>query len=366
MIKILHIVPVWSLSTGPSQILFHLLNSENYQGFQHCIAIFNPQGSIPPELKNHRVYAFPTCILHRWKWSPRFKFFLETHFPQFDIFHLHGCWIYPNYLVYKLSKKYGAPYIFRPAGALLEQAIKSNRKWTKKIYFHLLEKKILSQATRIHALSKLEQNELTKINTNYPIVLSPPVIPEPSHTLLKLNSFVPKEILSKKIVLSICSFSPIKNLEFLSHVLQQVKIVYPNFCWIIGGPWNNNLYGKKLMRKISAELGQNVWFAGEVNYSEKFALLKASSIYLSASKSENFGLSILEALMTNKVVIAGENQPWLAEIKANFGYSIPLCPAKYYNAIFSTLHSPPPVSVFKPLQIHYPWENMYIDILRLK
>lgn len=361
MIKILHIIPVWSLSTGPSQILFHLLKNNNLQNFQHCIAIFNQDGSIPPELKKYSVYAFPTLILHRWKWSPRFKFFLETHYPQFDILHLHGCWIYPNYAVYRLSKKLSIPFIFRPAGALLNQAINSKRKWIKKIYFHLIEKKILSQAIRIHALSDLELNELRKLAINCPVVLSQPNIPKPFFSFLKLDSIVPKDILDKKIILSICSFSPIKNLEFLSKVLLQVKLVFPDFCWIIGGPWDDTPFGKKIKRKITKDLGENVWFASEVNHSEKYTLLNASSIYLSASKSENFGLSILEALMSNTIVIAGENQPWSKEIKANFGFSIPLCPLKYYDAILFTLQSTKPKPVYKSLPVTYSWERMYKD-----
>ena len=364
MIKILHVIPVWSLSTGPSQILFHLLNSGNYSELQHSIALFNKKGNIPNELKNYSVYAFPTFLLHRWKWSPRFKFFLETHFPQFDILHLHGCWIYPNYIVYRLSKKYSIPYIFRPAGALFNQARNSNRKYIKKIYFHLLEKRIMAQAVRIHALSNLEKNELLKIIPSRYIVVSPPTILKPTYSSLKLSSLVPKEILDKKIILSICSFSPIKNLEFLSKVLQQVKLVESNFCWIIAGPWNNP-YGKKIKRKITKALGKNVWFAGALNNAEKFSLLNTSAIYLSASKSENFGLSIFEALMSDTVVIAGENQPWAKEIKDNFGLSIPLCPSKYYEAIVCTLQSSPPRLAYHSFKIPYSWDNMYRDIIHL-
>lgn len=363
MIKILHIIPVWSLSTGPSQILFHLLNNENHYENQHSIALFNKKGIVPAELKKHRVYAFPTLLVHRWKWSPRFKFFLETHFPQFDMLHLHGCWIYPNYLVYKLSKKYSIPYILRPAGALLNQAIDSNHKWIKKVYFHLVEKKILSQAITIHALSLLEKNALIRIFPNQSIIISPPYIPKPSYSLLELNTLLPKEILNKKILLSMGSLSPVKNLEFLSNVLEKVKLNHPNFCWIIAGPCNTP-FGKNLKRKISKALSDNVWFAGEVNNSEKFTLLNAASIYLSASKSENFGLSILEALMSNVKVIAGENQPWAHEIKNNCGFSIPLCLSKYSEAIEFLLQSSPVKPIHRLIRIPYSWENMYRDILQ--
>lgn len=364
MIKILHIIPVWSLSTGPSQILLHLLNSENHSESQHCIALFNKKGTIPAELKKFKVYAFPTLIVHRWKWSPRFKFFLETHFPQFDILHLHGCWIYPNYLVYKLSKKYSIPYILRPAGALLDQAINSNHKWLKKVYFQLVEKKILSQAIAIHALSLLEKNALIKTFPNRHIVVSLPYIPKPSYSLLELDTILPKEILNKKILLSIGSLSPIKNLEFLSHVLQKVKLTHPNFCWIIAGPCNTP-FGKNLKRKISKTLSANVWFAGEINNSEKFTLLNAASIFLSASKSENFGLSILEALMSNTIVIAGANQPWANEIKNNSGYSLPICLSNYCKAIEFILHSSPPKPNSHLINNSYTWKKMYKDIIQL-
>lgn len=365
MINVLHIIPVWSLSTGPSQILFHLLNREDHSDYQHHIAIFNKRGFIPNELKKFRVYVFPTLIFHRWKWSPRFNFFLKTHFPQFDIIHLHGCWIYPNFIVYRLSKKYSIPYIFRPAGALSNQAIESKRKWIKIIYFHFLEKRIVEQAVCIHALSNLEKKELLKLKSKCPIVLSPPTISKPNYSLIKVLSFVPKEVLNKKILLSICSLSPIKNLEFLSAVLQKVKLLNPNFCWIIAGPYDNP-YGKKLKKKISKNLGQNVWFAGAINHSEKYTLLKVSTIFLSASKSENFGLAILEALMSNTLVIAGENQPWKKQIKENLGFSIPLSFPQFYHAILKTLDSSTPKLNYHPFQHPYTWGEMYKDIFPIK
>src|SRR5690606_15480280 len=102
------------------------------------------------------------------KYSRNFKNTLYK-LPNFDLFHIHGVWQYPNYLGAKAASSLGKPYIFTPRGMLYPNALSSGSSLMKKMIFSASLKSYLSNSTCIHATCEEEMIHLRNLGIKAPI-----------------------------------------------------------------------------------------------------------------------------------------------------------------------------------------------------
>jgi glycosyltransferase involved in cell wall biosynthesis len=122
-------------------------------------------------------------------------------------------------------------------------------------------------------------------------------------------------------IIAIGSLKHQKDYPLMIRSIQQLVHRYNNNAnlLIVGeGP----LYGDLVKYRNKLTMENNIFFLGSVD--NPFGLLEKANIYLSTSKSESFGLSILEALSTGTTVVStdcnygpreilGENYKYLTE-----------------------------------------------------
>ena len=104
-------------------------------------------------------------------------------------------------------------------------------------------------------------------------------------------------------IIVIASLIKRKNVDIIIKGLAELKDKN-FFLRIIGdGPEKSNL------QKLTKELGleKNIKFIGQITRKEVFNHLKTSSIFVLLSENETFGLSYLEAMATQNIVIALKN-----------------------------------------------------------
>lgn len=116
---------------------------------------------IDPQFRNaSNVYLARTTDPY-WCYSPQLRKLLEDNIHRYDIIHVHGLWLYHNYLVYRLARKHGIPYIITPHGMLEDNAF-ANKAFKKRIYWSLLMKRMMYAAKAIHCLSPKEYKRITE------------------------------------------------------------------------------------------------------------------------------------------------------------------------------------------------------------
>lgn len=223
---------------------------------------------------------------------------------KFSLLHLHGIWMYPQWLALKWKNKFNKPVIISPHGMLDPWAV-SNSAWKKKLVCKLFANKSLKTADCIHALCDSEYKAIRAYGIKSPIAIIPNGIKLPE-TFLKEN-----KVGQKKTLLFIGRVHPKKGLELLIEALYKLKKKNSDFLknWniqIVG--WDQGNHLNYLRNKCSAyNLQENITFIGPLFGEDKQLKLKSADAFILPSYSEGLPMSILEAwsyklpvLMTNE------------------------------------------------------------------
>ncbi|HLR41691.1 MAG TPA: glycosyltransferase family 4 protein [Pseudogracilibacillus sp.] len=112
--------------------------------------------------------------------------------------------------------------------------------------------------------------------------------------------------INKKVLLYLGIIRPRKGIEQLIHMFNSLTKQEDNICLVLAGPLKkdkeNILYSKKLKQIIEGyNLESKIIFTGEINNASEY--LKASDIFLFASKREGFGTVIIEAMSSSLPVV---------------------------------------------------------------
>lgn len=110
-------------------------------------------------------------------------------------------------------------------------------------------------------------------------------------------------LVGKKIILSVGRYSRNKGYEYLIGAFQEVNRKFNDICLIIAGAVEDKRYFRELKNMV--EGGANIFFLQDITEDEKVSLLAACDIYCQPSiSSEGFGISLLEAMASEKPCVA--------------------------------------------------------------
>ena len=227
---------------------------------------------------------------------------------EYDLIHIHGCWKIRLFLYFLLSKLRDIKIIISPHGMLDPYSLK-NKKLIKIIFWYFFQKVIFSLSDQIIVNSVLEKNNVLKMVKHDNIKVIPHGI--------KLDSLNNKIKKSKKNSLKFVFFSkihPSKNLLGLINLWINKKFL-KNLDLSIYGEITDNHYFQKVSKKISKF--KNIKYQGAL-YKNKIKILSNYDVFIFPSKSENFGLVVLEALASGLYIILDKNLSWVNLKKLGF------------------------------------------------
>lgn len=220
-----------------------------------------------------------------------------------DIVHLHGLWQYPSYAVSKWARSNGIPYVVSPRGMLDQWALK-NSAWKKMLAGALYEKRSLSSAGCLHALTEKEVEDIRKYEVETPVCVLPNGVDvqeegsESKEQGSDIRCQVSRDGKRSRILLYIGRLHPKKGLENMlrawSLVNERVEVAR-TWRLVVAG-WDDGGHEINL-RKLTADLGveDSVEFSGSVYGADKDAILKRADAFILPSRSEGLPMSVLEA-----------------------------------------------------------------------
>lgn len=191
--------------------------------------------------------------------------------------------------------------VIAPRGELMPLALK--RKFAVKFLFICAAKIMMSDTTEFHVTSQEEEQAVKKYfkkNRLYNIKNLPSKVSAG-------NEILPKSPGCLKVVM-IGRIHPIKNIDYAIKLMSDIK---GDVTLDIYGPEEDERYVEQC-KQLSRELPHNVnvCFKGIVNHEEVGNVLKHYHVFLSPTKSENYGHSIIESLLCSVPVIISSNTPW--------------------------------------------------------
>ena len=230
---------------------------------------------------NYPVGNYPTAVFHASRNSLFPGQQLKTAIGNRKnkaIFHLHGGFIPALYSTAMFLKEQDIPFVYSPHGSYEPASMQKNR-IIKKLYFSILEKKLLRAARSIHSLSRSEINGLQSVFPNkksvwIPYGLEPVPLPQKKYAgnqfiigfygRLENNHKAPEEVLS-----GFCYFHR-------QHANSQL--------WIIGdGPQKLRLI--KLAE--AAGIANAVVFFGSRHGEEKSSLFQQCHVFAALGQNED-------------------------------------------------------------------------------
>jgi len=216
---------------------------------------------------------------------------------KYHLIHIHGCWSLRLLFFFIFSKLKKTKIIVSPHG-MLDPFSFNQKKFIKLVIWHLYQKYIFMFSNEIIVNSNKERNNVYKIIKHSNIKVIPHGI--------EFNNRI-KKIKNKK--LEFVFFSRIHHSKNLLELIDlwTNKVFFKNYNLSIYGEISDLNYFNKLNNKIRNF--KNIKYKGAL-YKNKIQRLSVYDIFIFPSKSENFGLVILEALSSGLYLILNINLPW--------------------------------------------------------
>jgi glycosyltransferase involved in cell wall biosynthesis len=228
---------------------------------------------------------------------------LKKNVRSFDIVHIHGNRTTLNPIFYHFLKKGSVPYVLQSHGGLPSIGLSKN------LYDLFFGYKLLNDAAKVIALSKVEAEQYTSIGVpDEKVTIIPNGIDLSEYAELPpKGAFKKKFNISedRKIILYLGRIHKIKGIDFLIRACAYLKnkMNFKDAVLVIAGPDDGYLSEIKYLAQASG-VSNSILFAGPLYGEDKLAAYVDSEVYVLPSRYETFPMTILEAYACGKPIVA--------------------------------------------------------------
>lgn len=326
--RLVHVVPTYFPAVrygGPIWSVHALCKALVRRGHEVEVLTTNVDGpgnldvplGVPVDSDGVAVRYFPSRFLRRLYWSPP----MARQFPDIlagaDFLHLHSIFLWPTSAAARVGQRLNIPWCIAPRGALVPELVERRSTLVKRMWLGLVERQTIQQAAFLHATSALEGEDAARFGYALPPVhvipngVEIPVLDEPVGLPLVSS---PE---NGPLLLFLGRISWKKGLDRLIPAMAFL----PDARLAVAGNDEEGLTPG--LEALAREVGvaDRVRFIGPVTGDRKTALLRAATMLVLPSYSENFGNVILESLAAGRPV-AMTAEVGLAPVVAEAGAGI--------------------------------------------
>ena len=261
----------------------------------------------------------------------------------FDILYLASNWAYPFIPACWASLLAKVPYIVSPRASFKKNTWRG--KYLKKISYHLLvERFLIQKASLIHYTTIQEANSSSWLHLTNPKVIIPNPINFEVFDTLPLKGCFRKKFnvpAHQRIILILGRIDPEKGLELALQSLKKVVEQIPDVLLVIAGPEEDNYLCRLQKWAEDLEITNHLLFTGLLDASERLESLVDADLLFSPSRSENFGMSIVEGMACGLPVVVTD-QVGVADLisREKAGLVVPLDTATMAEGLIRLLKDP--------------------------
>jgi glycosyltransferase involved in cell wall biosynthesis len=186
----------------------------------------------------------------------------------------------------------------------------------KKVFWPMLQRPAFKNATCFHATAKSEYDDIRRMGFRQPVAIIPNGIDIPE--------LLPKQSSNVRTLLFLGRIHPVKGLDILLPAWRAIQDRFPEWRLVIIGD-DNGYYGKsgylEELHLLVKKLGiVRIDFIGAVYGDEKTQAYRNADLYILPSHSENFGVTVAEALAAGTPAIVTKGAPWEGLDKNGVGW----------------------------------------------
>jgi glycosyltransferase involved in cell wall biosynthesis len=188
----------------------------------------------------------------------------------------------------------------------------------KQIFWPILQRPALNATTCFHATAESEYKDIRRLGFKQPVAIIPNGIDIPELSQKKADE--------TRTLLFLGRIHKVKGLDNLLTAWSEVETRFPEWKLKIVGS-DNGYYGEtgylnEMIALASRLKLTRVEFTGELRGPEKLCAYRNADLYILPSHSENFGMTVAEALALGTPAIVSKGAPWEGLVKNGCGWWI--------------------------------------------
>lgn len=258
----------------------------------------------------------------------------------FDIVHIHSLYLFHDLVAGYYCRKYGVPYLISPHGAL-DPFIYRRHRIRKSIAEFLFENRNIQHAEAIHFTTREEMMLARPYTFNRLGLVVPLGLDLGEYEQLPpsgmFRSLYP-QVGERKLILFLGRINFKKGLDILVEAFAGVRRERQDVHLVIAGP-DNEGFGAHVRRWVNeAGVADRVLFPGMLTGEKKLMAMRDADLFVLASRSENFGIAVVEAMACGvPVVISNRVNIWREIHEENAGLVVPCDAQSFAVAIGKSL-----------------------------
>ncbi|UCC91434.1 MAG: glycosyltransferase family 4 protein [Candidatus Aenigmatarchaeota archaeon] len=264
-------------------------------GHTSDVCCLNTHGNFKEKLKPHEkykgitIYRLPYLDLKYYKIAPAVLKIAK----KYDVIHVYGTGFFSDFL--NLTKIiHGKPVLVSTVGGVFHT---KNLRAVKNVYFKYWCKAMLNSTDKVIAISEHDKKLFSEITHNIEMIPVP----------VEIDKF--KFLKRKKCNLKMIYIGRISKNKRVDRLIDVVKFLAKKEpktkLYIIGGD-REGLKGSLESQVVSKGVKRNIEFLGEAEDEKMLKYIKKSTLFLSASRYESFGISAVEAMASGLIVILND------------------------------------------------------------
>ncbi|MCX7166537.1 MAG: glycosyltransferase [Rhodocyclales bacterium] len=316
--RVIHVVPaITNEASGPSYSVVRLCQSlvALAQDVQ-LVALDLAPMSVPPPF----LTAFPLGLgPRRLGRSPAMRRWLneQVQSKRVDVLHSHGMWqmnaVYPGWAARKGDSK----LVVSPRGAFSKWAMQSGSAM-KRVFWPALQRSALEYASCFHATAESEHEDIRRLGFTQPVAIISNGIDVPVVS--------PKKRGDSRTLLFLGRLHPVKGLEMLLPAWGMIQDRFTDWRLVIAGSdegyYGRSGYLEQLHRLIDQHNLKRIELVGELRGAAKLRAYEEADLFVLPSYSENFGVTVAEALAAGTPAIVSKGAPWSGLVAQQAGWWI--------------------------------------------
>ncbi len=313
-LRIDHVVGSIALTGGPSYTVPALCQALGELGERVFLHVLEPAPRLVGRAFELRAYPHGR-LLRRIGSSPLMKAGLRAAAVESDVLHGHGMWALPNLYPSRAVQGTSCRLVVSPRGMLDPWAMRHHRLRKKPLWLGG-QRANLEHAACIHATAEQEYRFVRDLGFRAPVLLLPNGVHVPRD-----EDCVPQPQ-GRRRLLFLARIHEKKGVDVLLRAWKNVEERFPDWELRIVGPDDGGYLAP--MRELAAALGtRRAVLTGYVPEERKPAEFRGAELYVLPTHTENWGMSIAEALSYGLPAIVGRGAPWSELVKRDCGWWIP-------------------------------------------
>jgi glycosyltransferase involved in cell wall biosynthesis len=265
---------------------------------------------------------------------------LAGHVVGYDLVHIHALFSCAALPASFFARKYGVPYVVRPLGTLNRFGMETRRPMLKRLSYRLIERRILAGAACVHYTSEAERCEAEALGTPGRPVVIPHGIDLETFRRQARSGWIARRapyLAGRTIILFLSRIDPKKGLDLLLPAFARLRAQQPEVALVMAGDGEAEFVGKLKAEAMRLGIDADLYWAGFLNGDEKLAALADADLFVLPSYSENFGLSVVEAMASRLPVVISDEVAIHHEVAAGQAGLVTSCQGLSLTAALAAL-----------------------------